>query len=362
MTKDITIWKNWNSKKDNFAKYKNIKSDLIYGKHLTEIPFVSIVIITYKRADGLKNALESAINQKYSKPYEIVIVDDSGYDKKTDILMKKYCKKYKNIVYYRNSRNLGQYANWNRACELCHTEWYCLLHDDDQLELNYLKVLACYISDKDNAFGIIGNYFKEIDTRKCANNKTSYKNILSKLESLFIKIRKEKLIQLDLKDHIKHIYVSSCCLMINKNKVIELGGLDDSYYPSSDFVLDAKMSFFYKVIFLPSYLSLRGIGENESLKQSVCNDSIKCSFYQTMEMCKYLKYDEKQCLRKASVATVIAEIGVKGYNDVNYGPIKAALGIKPIYNCKFIISVINLYSKFNWGMLLFRKNALKNRK
>ena len=147
---------------------------------------------------------------------------------------------------------------------------------------------------------------------------------------------------------------------INKYKAIDIGGLNDSYFPSSDFTFSAKMCSYYKTCFLPLKLTNKGIvGESESLKQSVCDNSIRCSFYQTIVMCKYLKYNHKKCLRKASIAAVIAEIGVKGYNNVDYGSVKVKLGIKPIYNNKFIIFLINLYSKFNWGMLLFRKNALK---
>jgi glycosyltransferase involved in cell wall biosynthesis len=358
-SKENIAWDEWYSKKNNFKKYDNVKSNLIYGSHLKKTPQVSIMIITYKRADGLKNALESAINQSYKSSYEIVVVDDSGYDEATDKLMKAYCKKYKNIVYYRHERNLGQYANWNRACELCHTKWYCLLHDDDQLVNNYLTEVTKYAFSKYNTSGIIGIYFREIDNRKIDQSQSNYKRALSFFERLFIKLRGNRLIQLKLQDNIKHIYISSCCLMINKNKVMDLGGLDDIYFPSSDFLFDSKMSYYYGVAFLPSYLALRGIGENESLKQQVCDDSIRCAFYHTKAMTHTLKYSLRSQLRKASIAAVIAEIGVKGYNDVDYGHVKAELGIKPIYNNKIIINLINLYSKFNWGVLLFRKNALK---
>lgn len=346
-----TIWNDWNSKKNNFKKYANIKSNLIYGTHLKN-PSVSIMIITYKRADGLKNALESAINQKYSKEYEIVVVDDSGFDKKTDILMRKYCNKYKNIIYYRHEKNLGQYANWNRACELCKTEWYCLLHDDDSLKKNYLKTLTNCVSSEKN-LGLIGVY---IDTNDTRNQKKSLKKIFFiKTINIFLKARKNKSIILTLRDNIKHIYVMNTTF-INKYKAIDIGGLNDSYFPSSDFAFSSKMCWYYKTCFLPIKMTNKGIvGESESLKQCVCNDSIKCAFYHTKAMCKTLKYSDKKCLRKASIAAVIAEIGVKGYNNVDYGNIKAELKMKKIYNNKFVIFLINIYSKFNWGMLLFRK-------
>ena len=46
---------------------------------------------------------------------------------------------------------------------------------------------------------------------------------------------------------------------------------------------------------------------------------------------------------------------VRGYNNIDCGPLKKELGMSNIYNNKLIIEVINLYSKFNWGKLIFRR-------
>lgn len=343
-------WNQWNSKKNNFKKNSEIKSNLIYGKLSDDIPKVSIMIITYKRVDGLKKALESALNQNYKLSYEIIVVDDSGYDAATDKLMKQYCKKYKNIIYYRHEKNLGQYANWNRACELCRTEWYCLLHDDDMLKENYLTEMTNLLNDVDKKTGLIGCYFEEIDSRNLKKRKG-----INLFVNLFIKLRRKKPIYLTLKDNLKNIFTFSCCLFINKKKVMDIGGLDDNYFPSSDFILSAKMDYYYKTCFFPEILCYRGVGDNESLKLSVCNDSISCAYELTYQIAKELKYNEKKSMKKASISAVISEIGVKGYNDVDYGNVKRKLKMKKLYNNKFIIFIINLYSKYCWGKLLFRR-------
>lgn len=115
-------WSKWSAKNDNFQKYSHIKSHLIYGTPVKKTGLVSIMILTYKRAYGLKNALDSALAQDYKGHYTIAVVDDSSFDQETDDMMKEYCEKHDNILYYRNEKNLGQYANWNRACELCPTK------------------------------------------------------------------------------------------------------------------------------------------------------------------------------------------------------------------------------------------------
>ena len=345
------LWEKWKSKENNFLKNSKISSPLIYGTPAKAVPDVSIMIITYKRADGLREALESAIKQDYSLPYEIAVVDDSGFDSDTDELMKEYCSKYPNIMYYRNEENLGQYANWNRACELCRTQWYCLLHDDDMMKSQYLTMCMAAKSGLPSDVGLIGSYMETVDKRSDAASKT----LIDKLVDLFIRLRKNKPIHLTTRDNIRHIFVLSCCLFINRDKVIDVGGLDDAYFPSSDFVLASKMNIYHKIVFLPTVLSMRGIGENESLKKSVCNDSIAAAYNLTTELAKEIWKNTKVQKRKASIAAVIAEIGVKGYNDVDYSQLKMSLGMSKTYCSNRVVSLINIYSKLNWGLLLLRR-------
>ena len=344
-------WSLWNSKKDNFKKYDKIKSKLIYGEIDSRITDVSIMLLTYKRADKLKYALESAINQDYDKPYQIIVCDDSGFDKETDDLMRKYCKKYSNVIYYRHEKNLGQYANWNRACELCPTTWYCLLHDDDQLKPNYLTKLMEAVF-KNEKIGLIGVYEEANDYRSDVKRK---KRLLDRFIDCFINLRGSRLINLKLKDNIKHIYVMNSTF-INKEKAYDIGGLNDIFYPSSDVAFSAKMAYYYTTYFMPVKLVDKGIdSESASLGVDVCEDSIVCAYNQTYQMCKTLGYSDKKAIKKASIAAVISEIGVRGYNNVDYGKVKEKLGMKKKYNNKIMINLINIYSKLNWGLLLFRR-------
>jgi glycosyltransferase involved in cell wall biosynthesis len=350
-------WSKWNAKTDNFKKYSHIKSHLVYGELIHNPGLASIVIITYKRSHGLKIALESALNQNYENPYQITVVDDSGFDQATDDLMKEYCEKYTNIVYYRHEKNLGQYANWNRACELSPTEWFCLLHDDDFLKENYLSETVKVLQMPEyKDIGLLGVYFKTVDNRQ--NHKKSVLSMLTDtLTYIFVMLRAGKPIPIRLTDNIKLIYVLSCCLMINKQKVIDIGGLDDSYFPSADFILSSKMNYYYSTLFLPKFLCFRGIGENESLKQEVCEDSITCAYNHTIAMLNTISPSmssvEKE--KKASFAALAAEIGVRGYNASDYSHIKNELGMKDFYNTKRALVLTLLRSRLYWGLLLFRK-------
>jgi Predicted glycosyltransferases len=350
-------WSKWNSTESNFAKYADVKSNLIYGTPSKEVPSVSVMVLTYKRAHGLKRALDTALAQDFAGKYEIAVVDDSGFDQETDDLMKTYCDKYSNVLYYRHEKNIGQYANWNRACELCRTEWFCLLHDDDGIYPNYLSTTMAAIQNSKRDIGLLGVYFNTLDERKNIKKAGIARKTIDTLINTFVKIRNNKPIEITLEDNAKLINVLSCCLMINKHKVIEVGGLDDQYFPSSDFVFGAKMGSFHDVVFLPQILCFRGIAENESLKEAVCSDSIICAYFLAYEIIKKLKpkSTESYKKRKASFAAIAAEIGVLGYNDIDYSKTKTELGMKPIYNSKFTRFCIMLYSRACWGLLLFRK-------
>ena len=351
-------WSEWNSQNDNFQRYTDVASRRIFGNIPKNPGLVSIVILTHRRAHGLRIALDSALGQDFKDSYHITVVDDSGFDQATNDLMKEYCSKHDNITYYRHDKNIGQYASWNRACELSPTKWFCLLHDDDYLAPNYLSETVKVLKNPEfsNA-GLLGVYFNTVDNRK--NHQAGVASrIINGLTSLFIKFRNSRPIRITLDDNINHIYVLSCCLMINKEKVIEIGGLDDRYFPSADFTLSSKMNYYYSTVFLPKYLCYRGIGENESLKREVCEDSIRCAYYHTLAMLTtaHPTMSEKQKKAKASFAAVCAEIGVLGYDSRDYSETKRDLGMDEKYNSSLTRSIIMIKSRLLWGMLLFRNN------
>ena len=97
-------------------------------------PIISICIPTFNREKFLEECLESIVMQfkdrEILNKVEIIIGDNNSIDK-TEYLVSKYRKKYKNIYYYKNKRNLpiakgiinvGKYAKGKYI-------WFC--SDDD---------------------------------------------------------------------------------------------------------------------------------------------------------------------------------------------------------------------------------------
>ena len=100
---------------------------------------VSIGIPAYK-ATYLGEAIESALQQEYTK-IEIIIVDDHS-----PFHLEQIVKKYKDprIRFYINEYNLGQSSivhNWNKCLSLANGEYFVLLCDDDILLPNFVSEL-----------------------------------------------------------------------------------------------------------------------------------------------------------------------------------------------------------------------------
>lgn len=100
-------------------------------------PLVTIAIPAYK-ADFLREAISSALNQSYSN-IELVIVDDCSPEKVDDVV-----KSFDDprIHYYRNEKNIGANdpsINWNKCLEYAKGEYFALLCDDDTYEPTFVE-------------------------------------------------------------------------------------------------------------------------------------------------------------------------------------------------------------------------------
>jgi len=91
-------------------------------------PVISCIIPTYNRAQLLKCAIESTINQTF--PYwELIIVDDGSIDS-TEQTVSSYCKKYNRIYYFKNPGKGGAAAR-NYGISKSKGEYIAFLDDDD---------------------------------------------------------------------------------------------------------------------------------------------------------------------------------------------------------------------------------------
>jgi glycosyltransferase involved in cell wall biosynthesis len=96
----------------------------------------SIVITTYNRLPFLKWSLESALNQTIN--CEIIVVDDASSDQ-----TEEYIKQLgEQVIYHRNSINLGHSESVNIGVKIAKGEWIKLIDDDDYIMPKCIETIS----------------------------------------------------------------------------------------------------------------------------------------------------------------------------------------------------------------------------
>ena len=237
---------------NNFHRYKSVRDILIKDSIDTVPTKVSIVIVTYKRVNTLKDALSSALNQVRYSDYNVIICDNNPErNDETELFMKTISDS--RVKYYKHEKNIGMGGNWNRATELSNSPYTVLLHDDDILFPHYLYVcMQVLAKHKIDIFYPARCYWKEGDQVIPREN-------LSKK----IRIRKTTLW-----DIVFPYGFQPTGIIYKTNKMIESGGFDEEAYPSLDWFFVAQNTNKLKIYVSDIRLVIYRIGRNSTYCQN----------------------------------------------------------------------------------------------
>lgn len=126
---------------NNFEKTENIESTLLIGQYWEKTPEVTVVIPVYRRPELAQIAVQSVLMQSF-KDVQVILVDDEATGEVINPIEDIVRKLDSNqIIYFKNKRNLGLYANWNRCVSLAKSKWVCMVHTDTFLKCEYLKIM-----------------------------------------------------------------------------------------------------------------------------------------------------------------------------------------------------------------------------
>jgi glycosyltransferase involved in cell wall biosynthesis len=92
---------------------------------------VSVLITAYNREQFVAEAIESVLLSTY-KNFELIVVDDCSSDRTVEIV-KEYALKDESVRFYKNEKNLGDYANRNRAAGYAKGKYIKYCDSDDKL-------------------------------------------------------------------------------------------------------------------------------------------------------------------------------------------------------------------------------------
>ena len=245
--------------KDNFSLYKGIKSNLLWGNlNYCKSPKVSIIMPVFNHPDYFRKSLSSTINQDYTGDYEIIVIDNNDQTDgptSNQLIVEEF--KSPKVLYYKNEKNIGMLGNWNRGIELARAPFVTYCHDDDMLlpsALSRLMELQKETGDK-----AIFSAYNKMDDKETIFSSGEY-------------ISKRKWGMLVSCDYYPYTlfnqFISSAgfgvgCLFSRKC-LLEIGGYDSEFYPSSDYAMQAHYTFRYGSVYncIPTF-NYRVV-ENES--------------------------------------------------------------------------------------------------
>ena len=125
-------------------------------------PLVSVIIPTYNRANLLKRAINSVLNQTY-KNLEIIVVDDGSTDN-TEEIVKEY--QDSRIQYILLPENRGVSSARNRGVKSSRGNFISLLDDDEYLPERIEKSMKVLKNAPENVGMVCSNYWKIEEEKK----------------------------------------------------------------------------------------------------------------------------------------------------------------------------------------------------
>ncbi len=217
---------------ENFSKYQNVKSLLISGDStiLSDVD-ITVVMPIFNHHRFLKEAIQSILNQKTKKKYAILIVDnDSECKYGNEEIINIFDNKQ--IVYYRNEKNIGAAGNWNRCIELCKSRYFTFLHDDDMFKDSTIETL-----------------FNIKQLTKADFVFSSFDIINEKNEIVLSNQERSSYRYITLEDMLMANYCHTGeAVLFDRELLIKLGGYSEKFIPCFDYALYTKIVYEYKAV------------------------------------------------------------------------------------------------------------------
>ncbi len=289
---------------DNFAKIGHVKAISSPENPVRLKRKVTIAIPTFKRPQLLEKALESALGQTDFENYEVIVVDNDPEENSVLEVIRKFQRE--NLYYFKNEANVGLYSNWDRCIELAAGEYLSILNDDDWLSPNFLSECQKHLIN-----GVDGLFFKY---------NTVYQDGFSdrgKLHTSHLSALKKKISKpskrLTLFDFfLGNKSAGSLGLIMKRALLIELGGYNPDYYPSSDYVLHANYCKHFNVLLINETLNYYRVAQNASANQ----DTLQIWEYLDQDIRHYLIDQIRKPKRLLhSMNTVLTDLQIQGLID-----------------------------------------------
>jgi len=187
---------------------------------------VSVLMTAYNRQKFIAEAIESVLSSTY-KNFELIIVDDCSNDRTVEIA-NEFALKDERIIIYRNEKNLGDYANRNRAAGYAKGKYIKYCDSDDKLfdwTLDYcVQMMEKY---PDAGMGIF-NKNQEIEDE-----------YLNPAETININFFQKEILA-----------IGPSGTILRRDAFDKIGYYKPDYGPASDMYFNLKMASHYSIVLL----------------------------------------------------------------------------------------------------------------
>ncbi len=126
----------------------------VIGYYTIRRPLVSVVMPVYNRADTIRKAIDSILNQTFTD-FEFIIVDDGSTDGTTEIL-DYYAKKDSRVRVLKNEQNRGISYSRNKGNDSAKGKYIAIMDSDDYSVPNRLEKQVAYLEANPEVDSVIG--------------------------------------------------------------------------------------------------------------------------------------------------------------------------------------------------------------
>jgi len=198
-------------------------------------PIVSVILPTFNRADYIKRAINSVINQTY-RLWELIIVDDGSTDE-TFSVVEVCIKDFENVRYMKH-KNRELPISLNVGIQACCGKYATFIGSDDVYKPDHLELRINYLQQHSNIDLIHGG--------------------IEVIGNPFVK---------DKNDLSKKVHLSNCIIggtFFGKRRVFtELDGFKNlNYSEDSEFLERAEKKFVIQKVNYPTYVYHRDTADS----------------------------------------------------------------------------------------------------
>lgn len=258
---------------NHYHDYDDISTDLLIGSWPSDEVFLSIIIPVYNHPiDFIIRAIESAENQDVDFDYRILVIDDfvrEGEDNGVESYILNHPNEH--LLYYKNQKNLGVFANWNRGILLSRSKWITILHTDDFLKPNYLKNMAKIVNE--HAY---------IDQIACPYEILDYTKGNVDIEKAMLPYRGEAILRkVDYREYMYGMYTSVKGAMYKRQSLLNIGGFmnQGDGLGLDDYPLMMRYAYYYNTYLVDAVLYMDSWGYNDSLNVSHWYPELIANYY-----------------------------------------------------------------------------------